>query len=183
MTSLFVILKNKPIFASGKPIVHAMNNKSILMPHACQKIGWRLLLLIPLVWGFYEILFHFFHETHLFAAVNGNSRFLTMVFYLVVIAAAFLICLSKEKVEDEMISQYRLKAIGVSAYVNFLVFLAFWLFAALDHGFRFGHGESWWGIVYGTMQTFFGLIPFTTAGLYYLVFKTMLRRSQKEQVL
>ena len=34
--------------------------------------------------------------------------------YLVVIAAAFLICLSKEKLEDEMVSQYRLRAIGVS---------------------------------------------------------------------
>ena len=160
-----------------------MNKKSILMPNVCQKIGWWLLLLIPLVWGFYEILFHYFHETPLFAVVNDNSRFMTMVFYLVIIAAAFLICLSKERVEDEMISQYRLKAVGVSAYVNFLVFLVFWLFGALDHGFRFGHGESWWGIIYRTMQVFFGLIPLTTAGLYYVVFKMMLQRSKKEQVL
>ena len=115
----------------------------------------------------------------MFAVVNNNSRFITMVCYLVVIAAAFLICLSKEKVEDEMVSQYRLRAIGISAYVNFLLFLGFWLFGALDHGFRFGHGESWWGIVYGAMQVFFGLIPFTTAGLYYLVFKWMLIESGK----
>ena len=160
-----------------------MKKKSILLPHACQKIGWWLLLLIPLVWGAYEILYRFFRETNLFAVVNNNSRFITMVFYLVVIAAAFLICLSKEKVEDEMVSQYRLKAIGISAYVNFLLFLVFWLFGALDHGIRFGHGESWWGIVYGTMQLFFDLIPFTTAGLYYLVFKWMLWRSRKEEAL
>ena len=160
-----------------------MQKKSILLPHACQKIGWGLLLLLPLTVGFYEIVYHFFHETHLFAVVNGNSRFITMVCYLAVIAAAFLICLSKEQVEGEMISQYRLRAIGISAYVNFLLFLVFWLFGSLDHGFRFGHGESWWGIVYGTMQVFFGLIPFTTAGLYYLVFKGMLRRSRKEEAL
>ena len=160
-----------------------MKKKSILLPHACQKIGWWLLLLIPLVWGAYEILYRFFRETNLFAVVNNNSRFITMVFYLVLIASAFLICLSKEKVEDEMVAQYRLKAIGISAYVNFLLFLVFWLFGALDHGFRFGHGESWWGIVYGTMQVFFGLIPFTTAGLYYLVFKWMLWRSRKEEAL
>ena len=150
-----------------------MQKKSILMPHACHKIGWWLLLLVPLVVGFYEILYRFFHETHLFTVVNDNSRFITMVCYLVVIAAAFLICLSKEKVEDEM----------VSAYVNFILFLAFWLFGALDHGFHFGHGESWWGIVYGTMQVFFDLIPFTTAGLYYVLFKWMLWRSRKEEAL
>ena len=160
-----------------------MQKKSILMPHACHKVGWWLLLLVPLVVGFYEILYRFFHETHLFTVVNDNSRFITMVCYLVVIAAAFLICLSKEKVEDEMVAQYRLKAIGISAYVNFLLFLLFWLFGALDHGFRFGHGESWWGIVYGTMQVFFDLISFTTAGLYYLVFKWMLWRSRKEEAL
>ena len=160
-----------------------MQKKSILMPHGCHKVGWWLLVLIPLVWGTYEILYRFFRETNLFAVVNNNSRFITMVFYRVVIVAAFLICLSKEKVEDEMVSQDRLRAIGISAYVNFLLFLGFWLFGALDHGFRFGHGESWWGIVYGAMQVFFGLIPFTTAGLYYLVFKWMLWRSRKEEAL
>ena len=160
-----------------------MNNKSILMPHGCQKTGWWLLLLIPLVWGFYEILYLFFRETHLFAAVNNNSRFITMVTYLVIIASAFLICLSKEKVEDEMIAQYRLRAIGVSAYVNFIVFMAFLLFTALQHGFRFGQGESWWGVAYVTMQLYFRLIPFTTAGLYYLVFKMMLLHSRNEQAL
>ena len=160
-----------------------MNKKTLLMPHACQKAGWWLLLLLPLVGGFYQILYSFFRETHLFALVNNNSRFITMFFYLVVIASAFLICLSKEKVEDEMISQYRLKAIGVSAYVNFIVFMAFLLFTALQHGFRFGQGESWWGIAYATMQVYFGLIPFTTAALYYLVFKMMLRHSQNEQAL
>ena len=135
-----------------------MQKKSILMPHACHRVGWWLLLLIPLVVGFYEILYYFFRETPVFAAVNGNSRFITMVCYLVIIASAFLICLSKEKVEDEMVAQYRLKAIGISAYVNFR-------------------------IVYRTMQMFFGLIPFTTAGLYYLVFKWMLWRSRKEEAL
>ena len=149
----------------------------------CLIPGWWLLLLIPLVWGSYEVLYHFFRESALFAVVNSHSRFMTMLFYLVVIVSAFLICLSREKVEDEMISQYRLKAIGISAYVHFLLFLAFLLFGALDHGFRFGHGESWWGIVYGTAQVFFALIPFTTAGLYYILFKWMLRRSQKAEVL
>lgn len=160
-----------------------MPKKSILLPHSCHKTGWWLLLLIPLVWGFYEILYHFFRETHLFAVVNGNSRFITMVCYLVVIAAAFLICLSKEKVEDEMVSQYRLRAIGLSAYVHFILFLSFLLFIALDEGFRFGNSEPWEMVIFVTMQMFTALLPFTTAGLYYLVFKWMLWRSRKEEAL
>lgn len=148
------------------------------MPHACQKIGWWLLLLIPLVWGSYEILYHFFHETQLFALVNDNSRFMTMLFYLVFISSSFLICLSKERVEDEMVAQFRLKAIGLSAYVNFVIYLLFWLFIALQHGSRVGIGEPWLIGFFRVWSVFIALIPFTTAGLYYLVFKIMLRRSK-----
>ena len=160
-----------------------MQKKSILMPHTCHKIGWWLLLLIPLVVGFYEILYHYFRESHLFAVINDNSRFITMVCYLVVIASAFLICLSKEKVEDEMVSQYRLRAIGVSAYVHFILYLVFWLIAALQHGFRFGAGQPWEIGFFATSGLFIDLIPFTTAALYYLVFKWMLWRSRKEEAL
>ena len=101
-----------------------------------------------------------------------------MFCYLVMIASFFLICLSKEKVEDEMISQYRLKAIGISAYVNFLCFLLFWLFEALNHGFRFLDAEAGWNL-YNVAQLFFVLLPFTTAGLYYLVFKWLIKRSKE----
>ena len=160
-----------------------MQKKSILMPHSCHKIGWWLLLLIPMIIGVYEILFLFYRESHLFAGINDNRRLITIVCYLEVIAAAFLICLSKEKVEDEMVAQYRLKAIGISAYVHFILYLAFWIFAALQHGFRIGTGEPWEMGFFVTMQLFTVLIPFTTAGLYYLVFKWMLWRSRKEEAL
>ena len=158
-----------------------MKCKSILMPYTCHKIGWWLLVLLPLAWGFYEILFRYFHESKLFALVNDNSRLLTMTCYLVVIASAFLICLSKEKVEDEMVSQYRLRAIGISAYVHFILYWVLRLIAALQVGFRFGVGGTWEIDLYTTTESFIDLIPFTTAGLYYLVFKWMLWRSRKEE--
>ena len=160
-----------------------MQKKSILMPHTCHKVGWWLLLLIPLVVGFYAILYFFFHETPLFAVVNNNSRFMTMICYLVLIASSVLICLSKEKVEDEMVSQYRLKAIGIAAYVHFILFLLFLLYIAFDEGFRIGYGKPWELGILMTMQVFTELLPFTTAGLYYLVFKWMLWRSRKEEAL
>ena len=160
-----------------------MQKKSILLPHACHKIGWWLLLLIPLGLGFSEILYRFFHETQLFAMVNNNSRFITMVCYLVLIASACMICLSKEKVEDEMVSQYRLRAIGISAYVHFILYWIFRLVSALQIGFQFGVGEPWEIDFYATTELFIDLIPFTTAALYYLVFKWMLWRSRKEEAL
>ena len=84
-----------------------MKKKSILLPHTCQKIGWWLLLMIPLGVWFSDILYDFFSETQLFAMVEGNIRFFIMVCYLLLIASTCMICLSKEKVEDEMVSQYR----------------------------------------------------------------------------
>ena len=151
-----------------------MNKKSILMPHACQKIGWWLLLLIPLVQGFYWALYYFFHETQLFATVNDNSRFITMLSGLVVLASAFLICLSKEKVEDEMISQYRLRAVAIAALVAFVIILVCWVFAVLDHGFRF-LGEG--GLL--ALRLVHTSLPYVTAAIYYIVFKTLLLKSRK----
>ena len=160
-----------------------MQKKSILLPHTCHMIGWWLLLLIPLGVGFSEILYRFFHETQLFALVNNNSRFITMVCYLVLIASACMICLSKEKVEDEMVSQYRLRSIGISAYVHFILYWILRLVYALQIGFRFGVEGPWEIDFYETTELFIDLIPFTAAALYYLVFKWMLWRSRKEEAL
>ena len=160
-----------------------MQKKSILLPHACQKIGWWLLLLIPLGVWFSDMLYDYFRETPLFTMVEGNIRFFIMVCYLVLIASACMICLSKEKVEDEMVSQYRLRAIGISAYVHFILYWVLRLIAALQVGFRFGVGGTWEIDLYTTTESFIDLIPFTTAGLYYLVFKWMLWRSRKEEAL
>ena len=157
--------------------------KSILLPHACQKIGWWLLLLIPLGVWFSDILADFFRETPLFAMVEDNSRFFIMVAYLLLIASTVMICLSKEKVEDEMVSQYRLRAIGISAYVHFILYWVLRLVYALQVGFRFGVGGPWEIDLYAITEHFIDLIPFTTAGLYYLVFKWMLWRSRKEEAL
>ena len=90
-----------------------MNTKSILMPHACQKIGWWLLALF--VAGFLA-------ERLFFARNFDVLCLLAKPLYYALIVSVFLICLSKEKVEDEMIAALRLKAVGITAYA-FFVFL------------------------------------------------------------
>ena len=68
-----------------------MKKKSILLPHTCQKIGWLLLLMIPLGVWFSDILYDYFRETQLFAVVEDNIRFLIVVCYLLLIASTCMI--------------------------------------------------------------------------------------------
>lgn len=153
-----------------------MNKKSILMPHACQKLGWWILLLIPLMIGFYLILYYDFRETRLFTTVNDNSRFITMVSYIVLALSAFFICLSKEKVEDEMIAQYRLKAVGVTAYVCLILMMVIFLLAAVANVF-----PKYPIVLFQVKGMIETLLPFFAVALYYLLFKGMLRSTRKGQ--
>ena len=142
-----------------------MKNKSILMPHVCQKIGWWLLLLTVL-FGVSKIVIT--HTTH---SINV-AWYLAKASYILLIISLLLITLSKEKVEDEMISGIRLKALGITSYVFFVLLLILGLI--LDFSVQFSPYLGELVLI---------VLPFLTAGLYFLLFKGMLQRSQKEQVL
>ena len=98
-----------------------MNKKSILLPHSCQKLGWCLLALSILVFIAQVLFVHDIDVAWYFAKAS----------HFIFIVSIFLICLSKEKVEDEMISGFRLKSIGRAAYVFFVLFLILSLFLEL----------------------------------------------------
>lgn len=148
-----------------------MNSKSILMPHSCQKIGWWLLLLTVLIVVAKIIVLY-------------TTRRIDVVWYLaksshlILIASLFFITLSKERVEDEMISGLRLKALGLTCYVFFVVFLLLSLaleFHLLD---LFMNDLSLY-----LSELFLIILPIASAGLYYLIFRVLLRQSKKEQAL
>ena len=90
-----------------------MNNKSILMPHTCQKVGWCLLIFSIIVEVAQALFVHNMDVAWYFAKTA----------HITLIVSLFFICLSKEKVEDEMISGFRLKSIGITAYVFFVLLL------------------------------------------------------------
>ena len=93
----------------------------------------------------------------------------------------FLICLSKEKVEDEMISGLRLKSIGLAAYVFFVLFLILSLFLELRLATLFpGIPED---LELYLSEAFLIFLPLLLFVLYYGIFKCMLWRSQKQEVL
>lgn len=148
-----------------------MNSKSILMPHSCQKIGWWLLLLTVLIVVAKIIVLYTTHSIDVVWYLAKSS-------HLILIASLFFITLSKKRVEDEMISGLRLKALGLTGYVFFVVFLLLSLaleFHLLD---LFMNDLSLY-----LSELFLIILPIASSGLYYLIFRVLLRQSKKEQAL
>lgn len=148
-----------------------MNNKSILMPHGCQKIGWWLFLVSILAEVIKTIFFHDVDSMEVAGSIARGSSILML-------ASLLLICLSKEKVEDEMISSLRLKAVGITAYVFFLSFLLHSLFSVMSGLFFPAFDPNLY--IYELVLL---CLPILTAGLYYVIFKGMLWRSRKQETL
>ena len=135
------------------------------MPHACQKIGWWLLLLSVLLVVAKIVLSYTTHNINV-------AWYLAKASHFAFILSLFFITLSKEKVEDEMIHGLRLKALGITGYVFFVVFLFL----------------SWILEVKGTLnpylsELFLIILPILIAGLYDLLFRGLLWQSKKEQAL
>ena len=142
-----------------------MNNKSILMPHACQKVGWWLLLVTALLVVANTIIIYTTHNIDV-------SWYLAKAAHLVFILSLFFITLSKEKVEDEMIHGLRMKALGIAGYVFFVVFLLLSLILGLN-----GTQNPY------LSEAFLLILPILIAGLYYIIFRVLLWQSKKEQTL
>ena len=138
-----------------------MNTKSILMPHACQKIGWWLLLLFVILWLVNVLLFRRNIDVSWYLAKSAHLTFIVSI---------FLICLSKEKVEDEMIAALRLKAVGITAYA-FFVFLLVLNIVFVEQP---GPGTNPY-----LSELFLIALPVLLFALYYGLFRWMLLKSRK----
>ena len=138
-----------------------MNKKSILMPHACQKIGWWLLA--GSVCGFLV-------KWLFFARDFDVQCLLVRPLYFTFIVSIFLVSLSKEKVEDEMIAAFRLKAVGITAYA-FFVFLLVLNIVFVEQP---GPGTNPY-----LSELFLIVLPVLLFALYYGLFRWMLCKSRK----
>ncbi len=154
-----------------------MKQKNLLMPNGCQRAGWWMLILIPAILACYYVLYTFFRGSALFALVNNNSRYMTMTLGIVAVVSLFLICLSKEKTEDEMISALRMRTVTIIAYILFFSILVYLLYCSLDAGFRFGHS---WGTIFFLLQALTWPLFFAPV-LYIAIFKAMLWHSKKDE--
>lgn len=145
-----------------------MNNTSILMPHTCQKVGWCLLILSVIVEFAKALFVHSIDVAWYFAKAT----------HIAFIVSIFLICLSKEKVEDEMISGFRLKAIGITAYVLFVLLLVLSIVLEVKPGFIFSNAEDTLSAYLS--ELFLIVLPILLFVLYYGIFKWMLWKSKKQ---
>ncbi len=152
-------------------LIPAMNNKSILMPHTCQKIGWCFLIIFVILELAKALFVHNIDVAWYFAKAS-HATFIISI---------FLICLSKEKVEDEMISGFRLKSIGVVAYVFFVLFLILSLFLELRLATLFPSIPE--DLELYMSEAFLIFLPLLLFILYFGIFKWMLWKSKKQQAL
>ena len=136
-----------------------MNNKSILMPHTCQKVGWCLLIFSIIV----EV------AKALFVHNMDVAWYFAKTAHITLIVSLFFICLSKEKVEDEMISGFRLKSIGITAYVFFVLLLILSIVLEVKPDTNPYLSEL-----------FLLVLPLLLFVLYYGIFKLMLWKSKNQ---
>lgn len=98
--------------------------KRFLLPHAFQKAGWWLLL-ASLVAGAAALVLDTISGPLPDGAVTADAAKTQPLMQAVIIGAQlsiFLIACSREKVEDEMVSFMRLRALATVAYAAFALF-------------------------------------------------------------
>lgn len=147
-----------------------MNTKSILMPHICHKIGWWTLLLTVMITLVKTILLYLFG-----GEIMDVAGYMARISHLILIISLSLICLSREKIEDEMISGLRLKAVGYTAWFFFIFTLVVSLLLMVQPV------DS--DITLYLSELFLICLPVGLAGLYLVIFKVMLWKSKKQELL
>ena len=98
--------------------------------------------------------------------------------HFIFIVSIFLICLSREKVEDEMFSGLRLKSIGLVAYVFFVLVLILSLFLELRLAALLPSFPE--DIELYLSEAFLICLPLLLFILYYGLFMWMLWKSKKQ---
>ncbi|MBQ2371904.1 MAG: hypothetical protein II289_01920 [Bacteroidales bacterium] len=103
------------------------------------------------------------------------AGYMARISHLILIISLSLICLSREKIEDEMISGLRLKAVGYTARFFFIFTLVMSLLLMVQPV------DS--DITLYLSELFLICLPVGLAGLYLVIFKVMLWKSKNQEVL
>ena len=108
-----------------------MKNKTYMLPYRFRKCGYGLIIasVLSLVLGLlmanvWEII------------PQAHTRFISMVMYLFFFLGIFVIVMTEEKDEDEMIDSIRRRSIATTAFIAFGFFMVINLVMAFLHGFR-----------------------------------------------
>ena len=108
-----------------------MKNKTYMLPYRFRKCGYGLIIasVLSLVLGLLMAnIWEIIPQTH--------TRFISMVMYLLFFLGIFVIVMTEEKDEDEMIDSIRRRSIAATAFIAFGFFMVINLVMAFLHGFR-----------------------------------------------
>ena len=108
-----------------------MKNKTYMLPYRFRNWGYGLIIasVLSLVLGLLMAnVWEIIPQTH--------TRFISMVMYLLFFLGIFVIVMTEEKDEDEMIDSIRRRSIAVTAFIAFGFFMVINLVMAFLHGFR-----------------------------------------------
>ena len=104
--------------------------KNYLLPNRFKKLGWGILVAVPVVFVLSLGLFHADLIPQMF------SRYMTMLLYMMLFVGVFMVVLSQEKEEDEMIRAIRGRSVSLSVFITFTLYIVMSLVVAFVHGFR-----------------------------------------------
>ena len=108
-----------------------MNKTSYLLPHSFQRIGWALLIALPVLFG---LMLWIFNGLKLIP--QSYSQFGTLVLYIVAALSALFIGLSEERQEDEFIQTLRLRSVANTAWLCFILTIVLFLVVDFFEAFR-----------------------------------------------
>ena len=147
-----------------------MKHKDLLLPYSCQKAGWIIAIAIPVLFILYALI----SGGNKALVTERNLHYLIGILAMLFFVAVFLICASREKDEDEMISSIRRQTLSIFIYMLFFLYFLAGLFFSLDIGLHFV--KEYQGEVLG--NTIIRITLF--AIVYELVFKIRLWLNRRE---
>ena len=108
-----------------------MKNKSYMLPYRYRKYGYGLIIAAILALPVGLLL-----ANVLEVIPQTHTRFIAMTRYIFFFLGLFVVVMSEEKDEDEMIAAIRRKSVSLTAFIAFGLFILINLIIALAHGFR-----------------------------------------------
>jgi peptidoglycan/LPS O-acetylase OafA/YrhL len=108
-----------------------MKNKSYMLPYSYRKYGYGLIIAAILALPVGLLL-----ANVLEVIPQTHTRFIAMTMYIFFFLGLFVVVMSEEKDEDEMIAAIRRKSVSLTALIAFGLFILINLIIALAHGFR-----------------------------------------------
>ena len=108
-----------------------MKNKSYMLPYRYRKYGYGLIIAAILALPVGLLL-----ANVLEVIPQTHTRFIAMTMYIFFFLGLFVVVMSEEKDEDEMIAAIRRKSVSLTAIIAFGLFILINLIIALVHGFR-----------------------------------------------